>query len=239
MPWPRSEGGPACRTPTTKAGARAASSKTLGWTARSKSGLVTGAEAGFVIGIESSLTTRNWIIKFKPGFTWRENDIRNWRLRPTRVALESRPTIFSLESHCFACFPGELSRGRTTPAPGFELSFRGQAQRLHLLGLEFTELARLEVEDERPVANPTNLLDVVADLLEHLAQFAVAPLNDDDFIPGIVPLADLTDLCRSCADSSGAGAGTTLLDHNALAQDVEHVFGWIAGYLDQVGLFNP
>jgi hypothetical protein len=37
---------------------------------------------------------------------------------------------------------------------------------------------------------------VVADLFEHLAQLAVAAFNQDDFVPGIVSLADFANLCR-------------------------------------------
>ena len=58
-------------------------------------------------------------------------------------------------------------------------------QILDLLGFKFTELPGFEIEDEWTVADSANLLHVVADLLEHLAQFAIAPFNEHDFKPWV------------------------------------------------------
>jgi hypothetical protein len=41
----------------------------------------------------------------------------------------------------------------------------------------------------------------MADFFEHFAEFAVAALDQDDFVPGIVALADLTDAGGRGADA--------------------------------------
>jgi hypothetical protein len=120
---------------------------------------------------------------------------------------------------------------------GLELACCSQAQSLHLFGFQFAELAGLYIENQGAVADTANLLDVVADLLEHLAQFAIAALDDDDFVPGVVAFAHLAD----------AGRGRTnfvmffraaALDGNAFAESVESLFGWLAGNFDEIGLFD-
>jgi hypothetical protein len=83
---------------------------------------------------------------------------------------------------------------------GALLAFGGLAQRFQLLGLEFAQVARLLIEHQRAVADAANLLDEVAYFQEHLAQFAVAPLDENHFVPGIVALADLADAGRGGAN---------------------------------------
>src|SRR6185437_2118726 len=63
---------------------------------------------------------------------------------------------------------------------------------------EITCLARLRVQNQRPIANPANLLDVVSDFLEHFADFAVAAFNQREFVPWIFRVAKEPDLRRSC-----------------------------------------
>jgi hypothetical protein len=72
----------------------------------------------------------------------------------------------------------------------------------------------------------------VADLFEHLAQLAVAALDEHHFVPWIVTLADLADACWSGTDA--ALAGLTVLDGDSAAQDVELVLGGLAADFDQV-----
>ena len=67
-------------------------------------------------------------------------------------------------------------------------------------GIQFAQVARLLIENQRAVADAANLLNKVADLLEHFAQFAVAALDEHHFVPGIVALADLADAGRRCAN---------------------------------------
>jgi hypothetical protein len=66
------------------------------------------------------------------------------------------------------------------------LSFCRFAQVLQLFRVELANIARLQIENERAVPNPANLLHVMADLLEHLAELAVAALNENHFVPGII-----------------------------------------------------
>ena len=85
---------------------------------------------------------------------------------------------------------------------------------MHLFGLQLAQLPRLQVENQRAVTDPPDLLDMVANLLEHLAQLAVAPLDHDHFVPGIVTLAHLADLRRSRAHPARANP-SALFDYHA------------------------
>jgi hypothetical protein len=77
-----------------------------------------------------------------------------------------------------------------------QLAIGGLTEVFEFFGLEFAHFARFNIEDQWTVANAANFLDVVADLLEHLTQFAVAAFDDDNFVPGIVALADFANLRR-------------------------------------------
>ena len=76
----------------------------------------------------------------------------------------------------------------------------------------------------------------MADLLEHFAQFAVAALDENHFVPGIVALADLADAGRGSAHFFGAGLSA--LNGDARAQQVNLALAGLAGHLHQVGLLH-
>jgi hypothetical protein len=83
---------------------------------------------------------------------------------------------------------------------GAEGAVGGFAQQRQLLRIEFAEFARFLIENQRAIANAADFLDEVTDFFEHFAQLAVSSLNENDFVPGIVALTDLTDAGRGCAD---------------------------------------
>jgi hypothetical protein len=60
---------------------------------------------------------------------------------------------------------------------GAQLSLGGQAQPLELLRLQFAQVARLLVEDQRAITDAADFFDKMADLLEHFAQFAVTAFD--------------------------------------------------------------
>src|SRR5215469_5254262 len=96
------------------------------------------------------------------------------------------------------------------------------AQVFELFGFQFADFSGLEVEHQRPVADTADFLDMMAYLFEHLAQFAIAPFNQNYFEPRIVALADPADLRRSSMHPSGAWL--LAIDANALAQAVQFFF---------------
>jgi hypothetical protein len=79
---------------------------------------------------------------------------------------------------------------------GAQLALSGGTEACKLFGLQFAQVARLLIQNQRAVAYAANLFNEVADLLEHFAQFAVAALNEHHFVPGIVALANLPDAGR-------------------------------------------
>src|ERR1700731_2675871 len=81
----------------------------------------------------------------------------------------TRPGGFSLDRRL------ELRELRSLLLRDDLLALGGAAERGYLARGQLAELARRDIEAERPIADATNLLDVVADLLEHLAQLPVAP----------------------------------------------------------------
>jgi hypothetical protein len=102
--------------------------------------------------------------------------------------------------------------------------------------LKFAQAARFLIENQGAIADAANFFDKMADLLEHLAQFAVAALDENHFVPGIIALADLADAGRGGAD--GGRTGLAALNGNAAAQNVQLGFGGLAGDLDQIGFFH-
>jgi hypothetical protein len=76
----------------------------------------------------------------------------------------------------------------------------------------------------------------VADLLKHLAQFAVAAFNQNNFVPGIVALAYLTDASRRGANA--VGARLAALDGDPCAKYVEFSLAGNAGDFDQIGFLH-
>jgi hypothetical protein len=99
-----------------------------------------------------------------------------WLLRRKRVDHVSAPNLFGFG--------------------GLQLAVGNLPQQLELLGIQLAQIARLLVENQRAVADAANLFDEVADLLEHLAQFPVATLDQHHFEPGIIALTDLANACR-------------------------------------------
>jgi hypothetical protein len=117
-----------------------------------------------------------------------------------------------------------------------ERSVRRFAQEFQLRSVEFAEVAGFLVEDERAIADAANLLDEVADFLEHFAQFAVAAFNQNNFVPGIVALANLANAGRRGADA--VGARFAAFDCDACAKYVEFSLAGNAGDFDQVSFFH-
>jgi hypothetical protein len=104
------------------------------------------------------------------------------------------------------------------------------------LRVEFAEVARFLIQNEGAVADAANLLDEVADLLKHFAQLSVAALDKDDFVPGIVALANLADAGRRGADF--VRTRLAALDGDASAELVKLGLGGNAGDLDEIGLLH-
>ena len=67
--------------------------------------------------------------------------------------------------------------------------------------------AGFDVEDEGAIADAANFFDVVADFLKHLADFAIATLNEDHFVPGVVGVAEKTDAGGCGHDAAVVAAG--------------------------------
>jgi hypothetical protein len=96
----------------------------------------------------------------------------------------------------------------------------GSAKFLDFFEGELAVAARFEVEDQGAVTDAANLFDVVADFLEHLADFAVAAFDEDQFVPGIVGVAKE-------AEAGGGG-------HDAARRSPDFV---VRGGLGFVGIF--
>ena len=133
-----------------------------------------------------------------------------------------------LRIHCLS--PANILQFRAQLAVG------GFAQVFELLGLELAHLAWFDIEHERAIAHAPDLLDMMANLFKHLAQLAVATLDDDDFVPGIVALADLANLRRRSLYS--AGARFSALDGDAGAQSIEGLLARFAAHFDEISLFH-
>jgi hypothetical protein len=74
-----------------------------------------------------------------------------------------------------------------------QLSLGRPAQRFYFIAVQFAHLARFQIEHQRAIPHPANFLHVMADLLEHLAQLAIAAFDQHHFVPRIVALPHLTD----------------------------------------------
>src|SRR5579862_8120919 len=81
-------------------------------------------------------------------------------------------------------------------ARGYGLLVCGSPQLTYFRFVEFAHFPRLDVEDQRTKAHPPDLLDKMAYFLEHLADFPVLALGQDDFVPRVVGVADQADACR-------------------------------------------
>jgi hypothetical protein len=102
--------------------------------------------------------------------------------------------------------------------------------------VEFAQVAWLLVQNQWPIADSANLLHKVPDFLKHLAQFAIAALNQHHFVPGVVALPHLANPRRRCAHL--ARPRFALLDGHARAQNIQLAFGWNSGHLYQVSLLH-
>jgi hypothetical protein len=117
-----------------------------------------------------------------------------------------------------------------------QLAFGGQTQQIDLFRVEFAHLSGFHIKFERAVADAPDLLDMVADLLEHLAQFTVSSLDQRNFKPGIVAMANLPDTRRCGANSSFARLA--LVDAHTFAKLVESTLVRLTGDLHQIDLFH-
>jgi hypothetical protein len=127
------------------------------------------------------------------------------------------------------------------------LAFGGFAKVFDFFGRQFADFARLEIEDEGAVADAADFLDVMTDLFEHLAEFAVTTFDEDDFVPGIIDRArgasfaagfagvKRLDLGRGCLHT--AGPRCAFGNSDAFAKAVESFFSGLAADFDQVGFF--
>jgi hypothetical protein len=102
--------------------------------------------------------------------------------------------------------------------------------------LQFAQVPRLLVQDQRAVTDAADFFHKVADFLEHLAQFAVAAFDENHFVPGIIALANLANASWGGADRGRTGLAP--LNGDAGAQNVQLGLGGLAGNLDQVGFFH-
>lgn len=128
-------------------------------------------------------------------------------------------------------------------------TFGGFAEVFYFLRLQFAHLARLHVEHKRTVADAADFLDVVADLFEHLAQFAIAAFDEDNFKPGVLRTV-LTTRSRAAAlagveaaDLGWSGghatrSGLSAIDTYAFAKTIEIVFGGLSTDLHEVSLLH-
>ena len=146
---------------------------------------------------------------------------------PPRAASRRRPRITPTEL-LDLCF---LRLGLAPLALGRETKL-GQFLRIQL-----AEIARFDVQHQRSVSHPPNLLDEMADLFEHLSQFAVAAFGEHHLVPGVIALADHADGCRGCVHAALAGLGA--IDGDAPAQLVQLFLGGLAAHLYEIGLLHP
>jgi hypothetical protein len=130
------------------------------------------------------------------------------------------------------------------------LPLRGLAQVFQFFRLQFTQVAGLEIEHERAVADPPNLLHAMPDLLEHLAQFTVAAFDKNHLKPrvlvssrtaGLPPIAGFPGV--ESADLGGGGldptgASRAAIDRDSLTQALDIFFRGLAADFDQVRLLH-
>lgn len=131
---------------------------------------------------------------------------------------------------------GELGLGNDFLALG------GAIEGCDLAQSELAELAGSDVQAKGPIADAADLFDVVADLLEHFSELAVAAFDEGDLVPGVIAATDELDLGGSGDDAvATAGADlveTAAVDHDAVADLVEAAGRRDAADLDQVRLFD-
>jgi hypothetical protein len=118
-----------------------------------------------------------------------------------------------------------------------QLAIGSFAQIFELFGFQFACLAGFDVEHKRAVADTADFFDVMADLFEHLAEFSIAAFDENDFIPGVVALANLSDLGGSGVHATRSRLFSIDADA-ALAQVVELFFSGFATDLDEIGFLH-
>src|SRR5271165_1306762 len=116
---------------------------------------------------------------------------------------------------------------------------RGPLQLFDFLLTQLAHLARLDIQHQRSVADAANLLDVMADLLKHLADFTIAPLNENQLIPGILSLANQPYSCRSRQDAAFMRSRLAALDHHSGAQQIQIRLLRSSAHLDEIRLLDP
>jgi hypothetical protein len=136
---------------------------------------------------------------------------------------------------------GQLGFEGVAAAVVFGLGFAqfavgGFAQVFEFFGLQFAHLAGLDIEHQGTVAYAANLFYVVADLLKHLAELAITAFDEDDFVPGIVALADLADLRGGGMDATRAGLAA--FDSDASAEAIEGFLSGLAADFYEVGFLH-
>jgi hypothetical protein len=149
------------------------------------------------------------------------------------MSFESTSWAHRLRPHCWQIRDIATTRRfwlRLAP-----LSFGSLAKPDQFFRHKFTELSRLLVQYQRPVSDPTDLLDKMSDLLEHLAEFAVAAFDQHHFVPRVVALADLPDAGRRSLHATFARPGA--IDGHAFTKQIETFLRWLSADFYQVGLF--
>ena len=81
-------------------------------------------------------------------------------------------------------------------------------------GGEGAELAGEDVEFEGAELDALDFFDVMADVVKHAADLAIAAFDEDDFVPGIGGVFEKTDFCGSGFDAATVFEG----DSDAVAE---------------------
>ena len=97
---------------------------------------------------------------------------------------------------------------------------------------EGAEVARREIEGEGAEGDTLDLFDVVADVMEHAADLAIAAFNENDFVPGVGGVFEEADLGGRSFDA----ATVVENDGDAVAEALERLLGGTAANFDVVGL---
>jgi hypothetical protein len=119
---------------------------------------------------------------------------------------------------------------------GLRLRLGCSLQLRNFLRVEHSRFARREIQFKRTIPHTTNLLHVMSDFLEHLADLAVAPFMQCNFEPGIFGLFDDPDLCRR--GSNPATRISLLGDRDSGAKTAKLLFLRLTGHLDEICFRN-
>jgi hypothetical protein len=79
---------------------------------------------------------------------------------------------------------------------GLRLRLGCALQLRHFLQAKHSGFARRQIQFKRTITHATNLLHMMPDFLEHLADLAIAPFVQGNFEPRVFGLFDDPDLCR-------------------------------------------